>query len=392
MHEVYYLVEFRSAVLPQNDSYDANVAGACRNVTPENATGVVVWHVETTAPPSPGKYPTTKIVPTARKANGKYVNVSSVYMNGTPDFVRAEGGVWRPGMQTPVYPFPVGQSTNYLYARDAAGFTHEYQHLDGNIDGNIDGKRKLPTKNWAEPRRVANWARFKTVIPGGGDRYYGIEPGGNLYWLENRGEQGLTALNFWREKHAGDSWQSFSRVFGGSNGVIYAVSGYTGNCGSAGVFTQKPNCVDDGILYWYKDRAFDKGGGDWGAGRTTVGRGWGITKFKHVFSAGRGVIYVIDHTGDLYHYRHLGYESGSDKWTKRVKVGHGWHEFKQVFGAGNGVIYAIKENGTLSWYRHNTWNALEPNYDWSGPVEVGNGWNFRSVIGRLPDTTPPPLG
>ena len=101
--------------------------------------------------------------------------------------------------------------------------------------------------------------------------------------------------------------------------------------------------------------------------------GWG--GFKHVFHGGKNTIYAVNQEGNLLWYRH---DTAYGVRTQRRRdpdltgprvVGTGWQNFRHVFSAGNGVIYAIDQGGNLLWYKHK---------QYTDAVEMHCGWRFRS--------------
>jgi hypothetical protein len=273
--------------------------------------------------------------------------------------------------------FGVSALANDIYAENNSAIVQMYRHRDGGIDG----PGQTATFSWdTPPSLVANWSAFATVIPAGGNRFYGLTPTGDLMWLSHDGWQ--TGRDQWTRLKVGSAWNGFQRVFGGSDGVVYAVTS-----SSLGSCVLNRTCRPAGTLLWYKQSGYATGDASTWSEPKIVGTGWDT--FTKVFSAGKGVIYGIKPNGDLIYYQHLGYSDGTNRWLGPVRVGNGWQGFSQVFGAGHGVIYALKSDGTLMWYRHNSWNTNNPGFDWSGPVQVGTGWNFKLVVAPLPDDAQP---
>ena len=67
-------------------------------------------------------------------------------------------------------------------------------------------------------------------------------------------------------------------------------------------------------------------------------------------------------------------------WSGPTEVGSGWQNFKGVFGMGDGIIYAIAGDGKLKWYKHIGFR--DGTMAWEGPKDVGTGWqNFKQVFG-----------
>jgi hypothetical protein len=112
-----------------------------------------------------------------------------------------------------------------------------------------------------------------------------------------------------------------------------------------------------------------------------------------VFSTGNGIIYGVTPEGKLLWYKHNFYKygvgtggqgkDGQAAWEGPKEVGTGWQNFKHVFSAGDGVIYAVTKEGKLLWYRHQGY--LTGAKIWLGPREVASsGWeNFEHVFALL---------
>jgi Tachylectin len=92
------------------------------------------------------------------------------------------------------------------------------------------------------------------------------------------------------------------------------------------------------------------------------------------------VLYAVTPDGKLMVYRHLDPLGGEMRWSGPVQVGTGWNGFAQLFSTGGGVIYGLATDGKLSYYRHLTWNAATPTFKWAGPVAAGQGFNPAAKI------------
>ncbi len=96
------------------------------------------------------------------------------------------------------------------------------------------------------------------------------------------------------------------------------------------------------------------------------------------------VLYGIAPTGALKWYRHNGAPTGAGlnspgAWTGPTEVGSGWQDFIQVVPGGGTVLYGIARDGTLKWYSHN--DAMNGTPAWQGAKNVGTGWqNFKQVF------------
>jgi len=97
------------------------------------------------------------------------------------------------------------------------------------------------------------------------------------------------------------------------------------------------------------------------------------------------VLYSIASTGALKWYRHNGAQTGAGlntpgAWSGPTDVGSGWQNFKEVFSMGDGLIYAIAGDGKLKWYKHTGFR--DGRMAWAGPKDVGTGWQtFQQVFG-----------
>ena len=142
-----------------------------------------------------------------------------------------------------------------------------------------------------------------------------------------------------------------------------------------------------GTLGWYRHNGAQTGAGlnapgAW-SGPTEVGSGW--QNFKQVIPGGGNILYSIASTGTLRWYRHNGAQTGAGlnapgAWSGPTEVGSGWQNFKQVFSGSDGILYAIAQDGTLKWYRHTGYS--DGSATWEGPKNVGTGWqNFKEVFG-----------
>lgn len=126
----------------------------------------------------------------------------------------------------------------------------------------------------------------------------------------------------------------------------------------------------DGNLYWYKHLGWQNGTPQW-TERKLVGKG-GWQLYKSVFAGSEGVIYGIDVDGNLYWYHHLGWQDGSEQWSDRKLVGDGgWQYYLSVFSAGSGIIYGVGADGNLYWYRHEGWQTGSK--EWTSRKQVGTG-------------------
>jgi Tachylectin len=205
-----------------------------------------------------------------------------------------------------------------------------------------------------------------------------------------------------------------------------------------------PPAVSKGVIYgvtlnddllWNRHEGRNDGSFSWAfggadkvgvGGGKKVGTGW---NFKHLFSGGNGILYVITPRveasmatgidtkgnpvggrpasgGDLMWYRHTGREDGSFKWSfsEGKKVGVGWWNLEHVFSGGDGIIYTVTprveaslptgidrkgnpvgarpaSGGDLMWYRHDGRNDGSFRWAFSEGKKVGVGWgNLKHVF------------
>ena len=263
------------------------------------------------------------------------------------------------------------RKSSLIYSVGGDGVLTWHRH-----DGAATGTGLENPQSWSGGKKVGDgWNEYGRVFPGGADIIYGIKSDGTLEWRKHKGFASGDD-EWYPPQSVGRGWSEFSDVFAGGDGVIYVVQ-------------------SDGILRWYRHLAFRTGGGldapgSWATPRD-VGRGW--TGFKHIFSGGNGVIYVITNDGTLKWYRHKAFLTGEGletpgAWEGPKDVGRGWSDIEQVFSSGDGVIYFITSEGKLWWIRHYGYlkgDGLENPSAWSRRKEVGRGWgNQLNVFALLP--------
>ncbi|HEV7912417.1 MAG TPA: alkaline phosphatase family protein [Albitalea sp.] len=144
-------------------------------------------------------------------------------------------------------------------------------------------------------------------------------------------------------------WQAFRLLFGGGNGMIYAVDAA-------------------GRLLLYRDRMQD-GTGDV-ANPQVLATGW--QTHLRGFSGGNGIVYAVDAQGRLLFHRHSLRETVGVLSAPAVIGRGGWQGFKFVVGGGDGAIYAVNAQGQLLFYRDKTLNGSG---DVASPTVIGlGGW------------------
>jgi hypothetical protein len=236
------------------------------------------------------------------------------------------GDGWKAGVQN-VY--PAGQ--NAIYTLSDNGDLRWFWHT-----GVLDGSYR-----WREPSQLVGtgWNEFAKIVPMDKGVIYGIYPNGDVRWhrhLNYMTGQGGTGDSAWaKSKLVQSGFDKYRTVFGGGNGVLYAVG-------------------NDGKLYWYRHKDYvDKPAilpvnlpkglnaktiavlkniwtNSW-EGPKVVGDGWD-TPLK-LFSPGEGHIYAIMPNGDLMYYRHTGWQNGTYVWDENIKakIATGWNAYVFAF-------------------------------------------------------------
>lgn len=278
------------------------------------------------------------------------------------DFSRAETiGTWDTVHDGWCGQLRIGASPVYLEAAtgtarrawiDPAAVAHR---VDAHVDfgpGNLDQPFQLlvHTREDGMLGGTTRWGGRDWPVEGRLSRaLYTITDDGTLRWYRHVGRAARNA-EWEAPKAVGSGWQTFARVFGGGDGVIYAQRA-------------------DGVLLWYFHEGRNQGTFQW-KGPTEVGSGW--NGFKRVFAADGGVVYAVTDDGRLLWYRHRGRRDGRFDWQGPVEVGSGWNVFVALCAGPDGAIYGTLPNGDLLWYRH---DGADQGYPiWQGPVRVGSGW------------------
>ena len=199
---------------------------------------------------------------------------------------------------------------------------------------------------------------------------YAIPANGTLQWYRHDGAR-HGAFEWKGARPVGVGWTGFRAVIPGGGDVIYAIAA-------------------DGELLWYEHVGFNTGAGlrDAGSwnGRITVNHGFG--QYTRVFSGGNGIIYGITPDGRLIWHRHHEVATGqpvesAGSWTGPKEVGVGWDGLLKVFSGGDGIIYGVNTNGDLLWYNHlghRDGLGLNDAGSWLGPKPVGVGWGAFTTL------------
>jgi hypothetical protein len=243
--------------------------------------------------------------------------------------------------------------------------------------GNLKNYTGYPNKPLPQAVALGSVTSIRALIPGGGTTFYTVTSDGKLNWYQFTPSTGAKPVNgpygsskpFSGPVTVASGFNAYAQVFGGGDGVIYAVQ-------------------SDGTLVWFRHSGFANGGGSSTmTGPKVIASGWG--QYKNAFSAGSGILYATQADGSLLWFRHKSYLTGvmetpSAKGTASgtaqttnakvvqnvvqnrmdpgrsdatqlegpIGVGSGWGAFRQVIPSGDGVVLAVQNDGKLLWYRH----------------------------------------
>ena len=103
----------------------------------------------------------------------------------------------------------------------------------------------------------------------------------------------------------------------------------------------------EGKVLYYKCECMH-GDPSWIVGEPkTIAEGW--PEYRRVFSGGHGIIYTLDWKGNLYYNAFLGLEDGSPRWgTTRKLIDNQWNDIATAFASGDdGTIFAVTNNMDL---------------------------------------------
>ena len=200
----------------------------------------------------------------------------------------------------------VAGGEGFLYAVSDEGKLLGYRHRGVTTGAaGLEGPFELAT----------GWGQVKHIAYAGAGVLYAVTPDGKLLWHRHSGfRQGapVQGPDAWEgPKQVGAGWETFTRVFCGTGGVVYAIN---------------PNRD----LQWRRFSRFFDGQASasdkpWEGGQN-VGVGW---TFKHVFYGGDSVLYAIDDKANLRWYRHAGEHQGTGlgtagAWVGGQVIGLGW--------------------------------------------------------------------
>jgi hypothetical protein len=214
---------------------------------------------------------------------------------------------------------------------------------------------------WEEPRKVGTgWNTFAKVIGGRDGVIYTLGHDGTLQWFLHRGRsQG----NFdWSGPFAvGTGWGDFVDIVAGDGGVLYGLK-------------------RDGTLHWHRHHGRRDGSIDWD-GPVDLGGGW--DGFVNIAAGPDGTLYGVRDDGALFWYRHLGFDHGFPVWLGPRKIGTGWAGFDRLLVTGAGYLYGRRgpggrTAGELWEWRHTGYETGEAT--WREGAMVGEGWSGRDVL------------
>jgi TolA-binding protein len=197
------------------------------------------------------------------------------------------------------------------------------------------------------------WNNFKTVFGMGDGVIYGILPDGTLRWYQHKLYlTGKAGPGSWAPSvDVGTGWNNFKFVFGGGQGVIYAVTQdghlkwYKHDCANpqplppAPVAPPPPVRTPPRTIFGMPNPAANvntqlanmnanmqaalklKWQKSW-QGPTDIGTGW--NNFTKLWCAGNGHIYGVLPSGEVRAYDHVGFAEGSPRWGNDQKIADGW--------------------------------------------------------------------
>jgi N,N-dimethylformamidase len=212
----------------------------------------------------------------------------------------------------------------------------------------------------------AGWQVFRSILADASGQLFGLMPDGSIHWYKYAVTNLGTGAGSWvgggTGPVIGSGFGGYPRIFGGWNGVIFALD-------------------DAGQLWWYQYVA-GNGTPGWANGGRGALIGSGFKELTRMWAEPGGVIYGYRQGTSLEWFRYLG-TNGSVAWANNgtgVPIGSAWGEdFQKVaFANGSGSLYAValdtdQLNGTdstLNWFRLTNSQTVTPA---SGPAWANNG-------------------
>lgn len=235
------------------------------------------------------------------------------------------------------------------------------------------------TASWANggaARQIGSgWAQFQTVMADSDGTIFALRGNGDLLWYRYICTNLDTGAGYWASNSGskiGNGFNTFPRVFGGYNRVIWGINGA-------------------GDLYWYRYLRSDglRTGTAW-AGGTKVGRGWG--GMNDVVADTYGVLYAM--AGSLRWYRYVDGGAGNRYWAKgsgRI-IGSGWSMTTQktALCTGSGAILRValdtgavpNRDDKLAGYRLVNWTTAGsqgPSWSSRNGTVLGTGFTVEAT-------------
>ncbi|HEX3784514.1 MAG TPA: N,N-dimethylformamidase beta subunit family domain-containing protein [Pseudonocardiaceae bacterium] len=226
-----------------------------------------------------------------------------------------------------------------IYGRQADGTLVWYRHT-----GWTNG-----TPTWSVGNGLAigsAFHTFRTVLATDDGQLFAVGADGSIRWYRYVVSDLNTGSGSWADAAGsviGTGFNQYPRLFGGYDGVIYAVD-------------------TDGALWRYQYTAGDGSNGPnaWANGGAGVRIGSGFKAYLILLAGNDGVITGIKNGGELDWWH---YDSATGAWDNggaAITIGSGWGDgtHKQLFTAENGVIYGVfidtgstpGNDDTLGWY------------------------------------------
>jgi hypothetical protein len=155
------------------------------------------------------------------------------------------------------------------------------------------------------------WTSIDALVSAGDGVMFGRQSNGALRWYRWLNDQLGSGWAAGSGTVIGSEWSGFSKVFGGGNGIVYAVR------------------ASDGALLWYRNRTPLEPDPTW-EGPQVIGSSWG--GFTNLTSVGGGHIFATTTSGALVHYQNSGYLTGAATWTSGSghQVGSGWTGYTKL--------------------------------------------------------------
>ncbi|GAA4961532.1 hypothetical protein GCM10023205_26260 [Yinghuangia aomiensis] len=215
------------------------------------------------------------------------------------------------------------------------------------------------------------------MVPGGNGVVYSVQSDGRLKWFRHLGRDTGAAswANSGNSRDIGVGWQAHTQVLAADDGQLF------GLCG-------------DGTLVWCKYTLTNPntGEGAWHPNTNSIiHRGFG--SYSYIFGGKQGVIYAIDANGDMYWFRYLAGDgtSATGAWANggvgsRIATGRRLYDLH--FADSDGVIYAVEHGGNLHWYRYLAGDGSNGPGAWANggaPITIGGGWEWACSAERFAD-------